>query len=154
MTKAYIAALAVALSACAVPAQETTQNTLVVTVQDPSGALIPGAGIRAIEQASGKQFDTVSNRIGQAELDLPEGTYELRVQAWGFQPTLQTDVKPLSQMQLQITLRIASPDVCSPCVVPPPYIPTETPTANTEVSHVLVELLPLRAKRLRVRPHA
>jgi hypothetical protein len=152
MVKVCIVALAMTFSAYAVSAQETAQNTLVITVQDQSNAVIPGAGIRIVEQTTGKQFDAIADRVGQAELHLPSGTYVLRVQAPGFQTWHETNLEPKAMTQRTITLRIGNS--YSGPVVEIRDMPLEAPKVKAQLAMASVELLPLRARWLRVRRHA
>ena len=57
------------------------------TVTDPSGAVLPGAGVTAVETATNTEYKTVSSSAGEFALnDLPPGDYT--VAAW--QETLGT----------------------------------------------------------------
>jgi hypothetical protein len=79
------------------------------TIQDLSGALIPGAQIRIVNQATGSQVRTlVSDGRGFfSALLLPIGKYELDVQSGGFAQTKVPDlaVRVTETTTLTITLR-------------------------------------------------
>ncbi len=61
------------------------------SVVDQTGAVIPGATIRATNEATGISFQAVSNALGLYQFqDLPVGSYTLRITASGFsQITIQ-----------------------------------------------------------------
>lgn len=63
------------------------------TVQDPSGAVVPGAKVVLKDEGTGIQKDTVSNAQGGFLFpDLNHGTYEITVTATGFQTAVLSRV--------------------------------------------------------------
>ena len=80
--------IAVALFLLSVPlthAQTTAQLT--VTVQDASGAVIPGADVTLIDQSTGITHVVTTNRQGlYAFPSLTPGTYSVKVSAKSFSP--------------------------------------------------------------------
>ncbi len=66
-------------------AQSTNSGTIVGTVTDPTGALIPGATISAVDPNTKEKRTTVSNKDGQFVLtDVQPGTYDLTAAKGGF----------------------------------------------------------------------
>lgn len=66
-------------------AQVNATGTLLGTVMDKSGAVVPGAAVKVTNKETGSVRDTVTNESGQYRLDLlPTGTYEVRVTMKGF----------------------------------------------------------------------
>jgi iron complex outermembrane receptor protein len=80
------------------------------TVEDPQGALVPGATLTLVSRTGGAGNTTTSDSTGAYRFDrLPEGDYLLRVEASGFAPFLARDIH-LSADQAAtraIALRIA-----------------------------------------------
>ena len=63
------------------------------TVQDPSGAVLPGATVNATSQGTAASRETKTDDTGHYLLPLmPVGIYTIRVNAQGFQPVEQKDV--------------------------------------------------------------
>src|SRR4051812_16513613 len=55
------------------------------TVEDPQGALVAGANVRATQVETNRVFATVSSKGGVVQLpSLPPGTYSVIVEASGF----------------------------------------------------------------------
>src|SRR5580658_1188999 len=86
-----LAALSVAF-ACLLSAQEF-RSTLTGRVTDPSGAVVTGAKIAAIEQDTNTRYETVTNSDGLYTFPLLlQGTYELTAEVKGFKKYLQTGI--------------------------------------------------------------
>ena len=85
--------LAAALSVCSIVAQSISSNLVGVTV-DPADAVVPGAEIRLVEQASGAERTTRANESGLFRLNnLPPGTYRLSIVAKGFKTQTQSGLQ-------------------------------------------------------------
>jgi hypothetical protein len=71
----------------AVPvAAQTFRGTILGTVTDPQGAVIQGANVMAVNVGTGIMRSTVTDSDGNYSIaELPIGTYQIRVQATGFQ---------------------------------------------------------------------
>jgi hypothetical protein len=81
------------------------------TIQDPSGAVIPGARIEITGQNLAQPLLLSSDEVGKfASPDLKSGTYSLRVTRDGFEPLVKTfDLQ--GTVELQLTLAIAQQQV-------------------------------------------
>src|SRR5690348_3920450 len=77
--------LGILLSTITLHAQVNASGTLVGTIADKSGAVVPGAGIQISNREIGLNRETKSNSAGQYRFDLlPTGDYEVRVAMPGF----------------------------------------------------------------------
>ena len=66
-------------------AQVNATGTLLGTVMDKSGAVVPGAAVKATNKETGTSRDATTNESGIYRFDLlPAGTYEVRVTMKGF----------------------------------------------------------------------
>ena len=84
MKRIALAILVVLSLAVAVNAQ-TFRGAINGTVTDPSSAIIPGAQVKATNNATGIEYSTVSSSDGQFSFqDLPLGDYKIVVTASGF----------------------------------------------------------------------
>lgn len=73
-------------------AQQTTA-TIVGTVQDSQGAVVPGADVKATNTETGLSNQAKTNESGQYRLDfLPVGTYQLEISGSGFKTFIQNNV--------------------------------------------------------------
>src|SRR5260370_23436966 len=67
------------------------------TVTDPSGAVVPGAQVKATNKATSIDYASESTSDGQFVFqDLPVGMYKVSIVANGF-PTLEVDSIPVAQ---------------------------------------------------------
>src|SRR5581483_6639592 len=82
----YIALLlSVLLAMCQLNAQVNATGTVVGTVTDKSGAIVPGADVKITSKDSGLTREVKTNESGQYRFDLlPTGHYEVRVTMAGF----------------------------------------------------------------------
>src|SRR5579872_939773 len=70
-------------------AQVNATGTLLGTVTDKSGAVVPGANVKATNQETGQSREATTSEAGQYRFDLlPIGTYEVRVTSKGFATAL------------------------------------------------------------------
>jgi hypothetical protein len=81
------------------------------TLTDPNGAIIAGASVTATRLSSNEQFSVRTNDEGRYLLrNLPAGTYELQIEAQGFQRLMITEifVRSSQLLQLNATLQIGA----------------------------------------------
>jgi hypothetical protein len=142
MIRVCIAAFTVVFYAVAIAAQTSEQNKLIVTVQDGSSAVIPGAGVRAVEEGTNRIFDAVADQAGQAELHLPKGNFTVRVQARGFATWTSAGFDPArltTHLQVTMSLSTGGDVVCNPCagqmpdVAPEDSVQGSVPAVSAEI---------------------
>src|SRR5690348_14674833 len=72
---------------------QTFRGTILGTVSDSSGAIVPDATVTARNVATGLERSTRTDSSGNYSLpELPIGTYEVRVDMRGFQSTKVSDI--------------------------------------------------------------
>jgi hypothetical protein len=96
-------------------------------VTDPSGAAVSGAKVMAVHQETGFSRNTTTNEAGLYNLiRLPVGSYELSVEASGFQPTKQTGIRlhvgAVATLDIQLQIGTAQQTVS---------VTAETPVVKT-----------------------
>ena len=90
-------AVAIVLLGLNLYAQQTNVGGITGTVRDASGAVIPGATVEAVNQATSLKQAAVTNASGIYTLKLlPVGSYTVTVTASGFQKAVKTDIPVLS----------------------------------------------------------
>ena len=109
MLRACILFVYVAMSAGYVLAQSTS-GTITGEVRDPQSAVIQGAAITITNVERGQTFTTKSDQLGSYLVyPVPEGTYQISVEAGGFQKKLvqgvYVDVD--SRVRVDIDLSVA-----------------------------------------------
>lgn len=119
------------------------------TVSDPSKALIPSAAIEIVNTATQVKWETKSNREGRYVLPLlPAGTYEITVQAPGF------DAEVVRNLRLNVADKVSLDFVLHPGAVSQSVtvdgsgINLNTTDANvsTVIDRQFVENLPLNGR--------
>ena len=74
-------------------AQGIVTGSISATVEDPQGAVVPGANVRATQKETNRVFTTTSSNSGVIQLpSLPPGAYSVMVQASGFSTYNAQDV--------------------------------------------------------------
>jgi hypothetical protein len=86
-----IAALALL---CAIPSMaQVVKGSISGTVTDPQGAVVAGATVKAINDATGATLSTTSDSSGLFHFNLiPVGTYRVEMTAAGFKTTVQNNI--------------------------------------------------------------
>ena len=84
-------------------ASAQTLGEITGEVKDPSGAIAPGASVIATNTATNLSRTTLTNEAGICSFPaLIPRTYQLRVEAPGFQPMVRSDI----ELQVQQTARV------------------------------------------------
>src|SRR5215471_4362099 len=87
------AGLVILLSPAAVPAQVRTTGSIVGTVRDASGALVPDAQIEITDIGTGVATSSRSGKAGEFVFPaLQPGRYRLLATAAGFEPAVLADL--------------------------------------------------------------
>ena len=88
-----IGSLTFALLQVPVLVGQTAGGSIVGTVQDPTGAVVPGAEVEVASTQTGTLFKTTTSSAGQYIFPVvPVGTYTITVSAKGFQQAVIADV--------------------------------------------------------------
>src|SRR2546423_3214023 len=113
---AYIVALLLCALIClvALPAHaQTFRGTILGTVTDPNGALVPGAKVTAKNIGTGIERETVTDGEGNYTLaELPIGTYEVKATQTGFQTAVVSNVvvEIAGERRVDVTLNVGGGD--------------------------------------------
>ena len=90
---AFIFIFAFICSSAVPVASQTFRGTILGTVTDPNGAVIPEASVMAKNVATGIERSTITDSGGNYTIsELPVGTYDVSVQKSGFQIARVTGV--------------------------------------------------------------
>src|SRR3954454_11454425 len=69
-------------------------GSIVGTVEDPSGSVVPKATVTVVNKQTGAIRETAADEAGRFSiLTLPAGAYDLKVSAPGFRQLTRTDVE-------------------------------------------------------------
>jgi outer membrane receptor protein involved in Fe transport len=102
-----VSALALAIIAAAPASAQVLYGSIVGTVQDSSGAMVPSASVVFTDAATGQNRSTTSNEAGLYSFtNVLAGTYQLKVTATGFKPFVQTNVAVTVNNVARIDVRL------------------------------------------------
>src|SRR5262245_17555799 len=111
MSRFLLVLLSVCVLAECTASAQTTFATLTGTVTDPNGAVIPGATVEAINQASNYRYSAKSNDAGYYTVgQMLQGVYTIRVRSTGFKESVvqQIQLVSLDVRRLDIQLEIGA----------------------------------------------
>ena len=105
-----LAAAALLLAMAGSLSAQTFRGTILGTVTDPNGAVVPAASVSARNIATGIERTTTSDEFGNFSIaELQTGTYEVKVEKSGFQSSTVTGVlvEVSAERRVDVTLTVA-----------------------------------------------
>lgn len=141
--------MAVLLMAGALLAQTPTAR-ITGTITDSSGAIVPGAKISVLGQATGLHADATSNQNGIYNLPfLNPGRYELTVEATGFRryvrPTLVLETGQI--LSLDIRLEVGPVANAVTVTAQTPLLQADASSVNQLIENATVANMPLASRK-------
>jgi len=137
-----ILAIAIAMNAMA----QSDRGAITGTVQDPAGAVVPGATIVAKNTENGSVFQTITTPTGNFTIaSLPVGTYDLTLEAPGFKKVTQEGVRvQVAQiLRLDFLLQVGATTESITVTAEAPLLRTENGEQSVNVSGDRINELPL-----------
>ncbi len=127
------------------PQSVGTAGSLIITVTDQTGAVIPGATVTIGSLTSGYKSSSVADSNGVARfLNLPLNAYHLSIEATGFQGTHQ-DAEIRSSVPSTLTAVLAVGSAGDTVTVEAHDLVEVAPTAHTDIDTTLMDKLPLES---------
>lgn len=126
------------------------QGSVVGTVTDASGAVIPGAAVTVTNKATGVAVKTVTNREGTYQvLSLNPGDYTIQVKAKGFDAAINNDVPVHVQTRagVNFTLKVGSMQQETVVSAAEPLLQTQSANLGNVVESQQIQDLPLNGRR-------
>jgi hypothetical protein len=128
---------------------QTFRGAINGTVVDPSGAVVAGAEVRAINNGTGVALSTASTSEGQFSFqDLPLGSYRITVNAPGFQPVNVDNVSVAagSVYTLPVKLTMGQQTTAIEVSAASVAVDTTTATQNMTIPSAVVQNVPLNGR--------
>jgi hypothetical protein len=125
-------------------------GSLVGTITDPSGAVVPQAAIGVTNTTTGLTRETVSDESGRFSLlNVPAGVYDLRVTGTGFRPYSRTkiDVTINSVVRTDVTLEVGGVTEAVTVAASTVALQTDKSEVRSEITSTAVTNLPLPGYR-------
>jgi hypothetical protein len=123
--------LAVLFSVGAWP--QTQLATVLGTVTDPSGAVVPGVSVTIVSRSTGLKRSTPTDTAGDYRFaGLPTGTYSLRIAKTGFQSQIRDGVELTSAAEVRINSQLAIGDLSQETTVSSSAAAIDNTTSTVE----------------------
>lgn len=147
--KRLVLAILVVLSLTAVANAQTFRGAINGTVSDPSGAVVPNAAVKATENSTGIDHNTVTTNDGAFSFqDIPLGFYKVAVTASGF-PVYTVDKVEVTagtiytlQVKLTLQQQATTVEVSAAALT----LDTTTNTQNMTITSDAVADMPLNGR--------
>lgn len=141
-----VIALALSISSRA----QIDRGSIVGTVRDSSGALVPNATVTVTNEATNVALATVTNNAGEYQaLALLPGAYTVKVTVSGFQTAMQAgiEIHVQSRMEADFTLKVGSMQQEVTVSATEPLLQTQTANLGSVVGTQQINDLPLNGRR-------
>lgn len=128
---------------------QRTTATIEGIVTDPQGAVIPGAKVTVRNTATGLERSVVTDSSGFYSIPLlPIGTYDLTVEAQGFQTGIQKDITLQIEQtaRINVELKVGMATEVVTVTAAPPLTDTSTPTIGDVIENRRIVELPLNGR--------
>ncbi|MGA3133400.1 MAG: TonB-dependent receptor [Terracidiphilus sp.] len=125
---------------------QAVNGTLLGTVTDPTGAVVPGAKVMIVLTGQSTQYETVTNGSGDyTEPDLPSGTYTVTVVAQGFKKETRENITLLTNTSTRVDVRLVAGSATETIEVTtaPPPLQTDRADISTTLESSTIGSLPL-----------
>lgn len=125
-------------------------GTILGTISDSSGAVIPGATVTISEDATGLEYSVESNAAGNFIRPLLKpGSYTVAVEADGFKTSIQTGIvlQSAARAQANFILEVGAVTETIEVTSTPPALQTETSTMGATLEARQTSELPLGGQR-------
>jgi len=122
-------------------------------VHDPSGAVIAGAEILVVNDATGVQYSTTTNSEGIYLVpNLLPGSYRIQVSKIGFKTLIKPDIvlDVEAALAINFTLPVGAVSVTVTVKGGAPLVNTENATVSTVIDRRFVENLPLNGRSFNI----
>ena len=135
------------LPATAIAAQATT-GSISGTVTDPSGAAVPAVPVEVVNEETGQSRSAVSDGRGDYRvLDLPPGSYRIRVERSGFAAAVKRTVVSIGRdVQIDVALGAATLNETLVVSETTSAINTRTTSTGGVVTNAQIAQLPLNGR--------
>jgi hypothetical protein len=142
----FLAVLLVVLASAGLAYSQAVNATLLGTVTDASGAVVPNAKITITETQTGVAHATQSNESGNWIVpNLPPGVYAVLIEAAGFKKEIRRDVSLVVDTTTRVDIQLTPGSITESIEVTgaPPILQADTATTSTQISNTVLANVPL-----------
>ena len=126
-------------------------GTILGTVSDPSGAVIPGAKVTAHETATNEERTFATDASGSYRFNaLPRGTYHMSVSAAGFSSAEvhRVILGVTSQVRVDVTMQVGQARQSVEVSANAQQLVTNTATVGTQIPNTFLVELPYNGRNM------
>src|SRR3954452_12101667 len=149
LTKSLVRSFALSLFASSLGLGQITTGTILGSVEDPTGALVPGAQVAVKQLSTGETRNTTTNANGEFNVPfLQPGQYSLTATAGGFKSKTLSDmtVQVDQKMNLSITLDVGSSTETVEVTGAAPLVDSATSSLGQVIANKQILDLPLNGR--------
>jgi hypothetical protein len=104
----FVRRLAVICAVLALPATAFAQEAVLTgTITDSTGAVLPGVTVTAVNEATGNNYEAVTDGAGVYRIPVRVGSYKISASLTGFGAVMRTGVQLLVGQTITLNLRMA-----------------------------------------------
>lgn len=125
---------------------QATSGTIIGTVQDPSGAVVPNASVTITDTSRGISYKTATNESGNySQTRLTPGNYTVSAEQPGFQKVTQQNISVVvgAATRVDLTLQVGTAGQEVTVTETPPGVITDSAQLQTALSTGQIENLPV-----------
>jgi hypothetical protein len=125
---------------------QAVTGTIVGTVTDPVGAVVPNAEVTIVLNGQSAVHTAITNESGNfTEPDLPSGTYTVTVTSKGFKKEVRQNIEVLTNTTARVDVALATGTVDQTVTVTeaPPQLQTDRADISTSLEQRQISSLPL-----------
>jgi hypothetical protein len=129
---------------------QAVTGTIVGTVTDPVGAVVPNAEVTIVLNGQSAVHTAITNESGNfTEPDLPSGTYTVTVTSKGFKKEVRQNIEVLTNTTARVDVALATGTVDQTVTVTeaPPQLQTDRADISTSLEQRQISSLPLSSGR-------
>jgi len=142
----FLAVVLVVLASAGLAYSQAVNATLLGTVTDASGAVVPNAKVTITETQTGIAHATQTNESGNWMVpNLPPGVYAASVEAAGFKKETRRDVTLVVDTTARVDIQLTPGNITETIEVTgaPPILQADTATTSTQISNTVLANVPL-----------
>lgn len=146
MLRKFASVSAVLLLAGLPAIAQSTYGTILGTVKDPSGAVVPNTHVSVTEVETNISKSATTNNLGDYEIpNLLPGSYDVSVEVLGFKKFARRGVllDPRATVRADATLEVGEARTAVEVISAPPVVTTETATVSDAQRNREIEQLPI-----------
>ena len=147
--KSFVRGLVLLCAVLALPAMAFAQDAVLTgTITDSTGAVLPGVTVTAVNEATGNNYETVTDAAGVYRIPVRVGVYKINANLAGFGDVMRTGVQLLVGQTISLNLQMAPSALQETVTVTgeAPLIETQSSELGGNIDPRQVQELPVQGR--------